>query len=108
MPKRKNGKTKHVYDPKIHEMLHSDDAEIRQLGLNLLGFTGDNYQECLHLFDKYSVKVRRTLETYTSKETDKWEVFRKLPDDSSFWSNYIPQRIVDEEDYKYRKRFHSR
>ena len=110
--KKKDGKKKHVYDPKIQELLHSDDKEMNQLGLTLLGFTEDNYNECLHLFEKYDVSVvlrPKTSNLLISDELYEYEVYRKLPNMMT-WGNYAPSSIdlAHENDFKFRKKFAGR
>ena len=103
--KKKDGKKKHVYDPKIQELLHSDDKEMRRLGLTLLGFTEDNYNECLHLFEKYNVSV---LLPRLNEEYD-YIVLKKLPNMMT-WGNYTPSSkdLAHENDFKFRKKFAGR
>lgn len=107
--KKKDGKKKHVYDPKIQELLHSDDKEMNQLGLTLLGFTEDNYNECLHLFEKYNVSVVSTPKGFRSYEGYEYVVLKKLPDMMT-WGNYTPSSkdLAHENDFKFRKKFAGR
>lgn len=107
--KKQNKQQKHQYSKHIQELLHSDDQEIRQVGLTLLGFNGDNYQECLHLFDKYNVSVRPKPLLYS--DSDKKEEFLVFKKNSAyFWLNNPPSPIdiAHENDFKNRKKFYSR
>ena len=109
--KKKDGKKKHVYDPKIQELLHSDDKEMNQLGLALLGFTEDNYHECLHLFEKYNVSVV-LIPVGRSLALDKdyeYVVYKKLTNMMT-WGNYEPSSkdLAHENDFKFRKKFAGR
>lgn len=103
--KKKDGKKKHVYDPKIQELLHSDDKEMNQLGLTLLGFTEDNYNECLHLFEKYNVSVLLS----PLNEEYEYIVLKKLLTVRG-WGNYEPSSkdLAHENDFKFRKKFAGR
>jgi hypothetical protein len=110
--KKKDGRKKHVYDLKIQELLHSDDKEMNQLGLTLLGFTGDNYNECFHLFEKYDVRVvlsPKTKSLLILDEEHEYVVYRKLPNLMT-WGNYEPSSkdLAHENDFKYRKKFSTR
>ena len=107
--KKKDGKKKHVYDPKIQELLHSDDKEMNQLGLTLLGFTEDNYNECLHLFEKYNVSVVSTPKGVRSYEGHEYMVYKKLTNMMT-WGNYTTPSIdlAHENDFKFRKKFAGR
>lgn len=109
--KKKDGRKKHVYDPKIQQLLHSDDKEMNQLGLALLGFTEDNYDECLHLFEKYDVRVVLTPKTKNLlilDEEHEYIVYRKLS--NTTWINYEPSSkdLAHENDFKFRKKFAGR
>lgn len=109
--KKKDGRKKHVYDPKIQQLLHSDDKEMNQLGLALLGFTEDNYDECLHLFEKYDVRVVLTSKgrSLVLDEGYEYLVYKKLPNMMT-WGNYEPSSkdLAHENDFKFRKKFAGR
>ena len=110
--KKQNKRQKHQYSEHIQELLHSDDKEMRQVGLTLLGFNGDNYSECLHLFEKYSVHVYENMMLFSSSERIRiFEVHKKVPPTYSMWSDmhyYPPKDIAHENDFKNRKKFYSR
>jgi hypothetical protein len=104
----KKKKQKHQYSEHIQELLYSDDQEMRQLGLTLLGFNGDNYQECLHLFEKYSVHVYEGIMSFVNSERT-FEVHKKTPPTYSMWADVDYHKdIAHENDFKNRKKFHSR
>lgn len=109
--KKQHKQQKHQYSEHIQELLYSDDQEMRQLGLTLLGFNGDNYQECLHLFERYSISVRPKPLSYGNfEQKEEFEVFKKYPPTYSMWGDisYYPKDIAHENDFKNRKKFHSR
>ena len=82
---------------------------MNQLGLTLLGFTEDNYNECLHLFEKYNVSVVSTPKGFRSYEGYEYVVLKKLPDMMT-WGNYTPSSkdLAHENDFKFRKKFAGR
>jgi len=77
---------------------------MNQLGLTLLGFTEDNYNECLHLFEKYDVSVLLS----PLNEEYEYVVLKKLI--TPPWVNYTPpsKDLAHENDFKFRKKFAGR
>ena len=106
--KKQHKREKHQYSEHIQELLYSDDTEMRQVGLTLLGFNGDNYQECLHLFERYSITVHEGAMLYSNREKV-FEVYKKSPPTYSMWADVDYHKdIAHENDFKNRKKFHSR